>query len=259
MAVSIKHTFVSAVTDENNPGEVGPTEWNDEHEVTGLDAAAVGLGNVDNTSDASKPVSDATQAALDLKANTADLGTAAFIDVGISDGDVVQVQTGGKLPALDGSDLTNLPTGSGDMSKSTYDPNSVEADAFDQDNMVDGTTNKNFSATEKTKLSGIESLADVTGAANVAAAGAVMTSALDTDGTLAANSDSKVATQKAVKTYADALIGATDAVVFKGAVDCSANPNYPAADAGHLYRVSVAGKIGGASGKNVEQGDELLC
>lgn len=35
----------------------------------------VGLGNVDNTSDADKPVSTATQTALDLKANTADVPT----------------------------------------------------------------------------------------------------------------------------------------------------------------------------------------
>jgi hypothetical protein len=82
---------------------------------------------------------------------------------------------------------------------------------------------------------------------------------LDTDGTLAANSDSKVATQKAVKTYADALIAANDAMVFKGATDCSANPNYPAADRGHTYRVSVAGKIGGASGVVVEAGDIFIC
>ncbi len=38
----------------------------------------------------------------------------------------------------------------------------------------------------------------------------VAASALDTDGTLAANSDSKVATQKAVKTYADTLLGSFD-------------------------------------------------
>ncbi|NDH04211.1 MAG: hypothetical protein EBY40_13995, partial [Marivivens sp.] len=37
--------------------------------------ADVGLGNVDNTSDANKPVSTATQTALDLKANTADVPT----------------------------------------------------------------------------------------------------------------------------------------------------------------------------------------
>src|SRR6056300_1447885 len=37
--------------------------------------ADVGLGNVDNTSDADKPVSTATQTALDAKANTADVPT----------------------------------------------------------------------------------------------------------------------------------------------------------------------------------------
>jgi hypothetical protein len=83
--------------------------------------------------------------------------------------------------------------------------------------------------------------------------------AISTDGSLSSDSDTKIPTEKAVKEYADALIGAVDAVVFKGAIDASTNPNFPAADAGHLYRISVAGKIGGASGINVEQGDEALC
>lgn len=61
------------------------------------------------------------------------------------------------------------------------------------------------------------------------------------------------------KAYVDALLAAQDAMVFKGSIDCSANPNYPAADRGHTYRVSVAGKIGGASGVNVEAGDLLIC
>jgi hypothetical protein len=52
---------------------------------------------------------------------------------------------------------------------------------------------------------------------------------------------------------------ALNAMTFKGVIDCSANPNYPAADAGDTYKVSVAGKIGGASGVNVEAGDILLC
>lgn len=82
---------------------------------------------------------------------------------------------------------------------------------------------------------------------------------VDTDGTLAANSDDRVPSQKAIKTYADALIAANDAMVFKGVIDCSANPNYPTADRGHTYRASVAGKIGGASGVNVEVGDMMLC
>ena len=81
----------------------------------------------------------------------------------------------------------------------------------------------------------------------------------DTDTTLAANSDTKVPTQKAVKAYVDGIVAAQDAMVFKGVIDCSADPNYPAADRGWTYRVSVAGKIGGASGVDVEQGDILIC
>lgn len=42
---------------------------------------------------------------------------------------------------------------------------------------------------------------------------------------------------------------------LKGSTDCSANPNYPAALKADVYRVSVAGKIGGASGTVVEAGD----
>ncbi len=45
---------------------------------------------------------------------------------------------------------------------------------LDQDDIPDGTTNKAYTATEQTKLSGIEALADVTDATNVTAAGAIM-------------------------------------------------------------------------------------
>lgn len=82
---------------------------------------------------------------------------------------------------------------------------------------------------------------------------------MDTDGTLAANSDTKIASQKAVRTYVAAAFATNDAMIFRGVIDCSANPNYPAADRGDTYRVSVAGKIGGASGPNVEVGDLLIC
>jgi hypothetical protein len=43
--------------------------------VSGITKAMVGLGSVDNTTDATKPVSTATQTALNLKANSAALGT----------------------------------------------------------------------------------------------------------------------------------------------------------------------------------------
>ena len=51
----------------NNPAFTGT--------VTGVTKTMVGLGNVDNTTDAGKPVSTATQTALDLKLNRSDFPT----------------------------------------------------------------------------------------------------------------------------------------------------------------------------------------
>jgi len=48
-------------------------------------------------------------------------------------------------------------------------------------------------------------------------------------------------------------------LIYKGTIDCSSNPNYPAANAGYVYIVSVAGKIGGSSGTSVSIGASLLC
>ncbi len=65
--------------------------------------------------------------------------------------------------------------------------------------------------------------------------------------------------QTANKKYVDDIIKASDAMVYKGATDCSTNPNYPAGNAGDTYKVSVAGKIGGSSGLSVEVGDMYIC
>ena len=98
--------------------------------------------------------------------------------------------------------------GSGDMLASVYDPTNITGDVFDMDNMIEG-TNKILTSSErtilsntsntntgdqdlttyqlkpsegafidgdKTKLSGIEALADVTDTANVTTAGALMDS-----------------------------------------------------------------------------------
>lgn len=99
----------------------------------------------------------------------------------------------------------------------------------------------------------------VTGAIQTQLNAKIASSYLDTDTTLAANSDVKIATQKATKAYADWLFASNDAMLFKWVIDCSANPNYPAADAWHLYKISVAGKIGWGSGINVEVWDSIIC
>lgn len=60
-----------------------------------------------------------------------------------------------KQSSVDYDYAWQTPAGAGDMLKSVYDPTSKNADAFSQDNMVDGTTNKNYTAAEKTKLAAI--------------------------------------------------------------------------------------------------------
>lgn len=70
-------------------------------------------------------------------------------------------------------------------------------------------------------------------------------------------SDTVVPSQKAVKAYVDAaVVGLFD---LKGTIDCSSNPNYPTALKGDAYVVSVAGKIGGASGASVDAGDVIFA
>jgi hypothetical protein len=55
------------------------------------------------------------------------------------------------------------------------------------------------------------------------------------------------------------MMATADAMLYKGVIACAANPNYPAADAGHMYKVSSAGFIGGAAGIAVAVGDLMIC
>lgn len=109
-------------------------------------------------------------------------------------------------------------------------------------------------ATDAEGITGTDTVRATT-PANIAA---ILTDRIDTN-TALGSSNIKVPSQAAVKAYADALIGAANGLTFQGVIDASANPNYPAASAGDLYRISVAGKIGGASGPNVEVGDLILA
>lgn len=88
---------------------------------------------------------------------------------------------------------------------------------------------------------------------------AMFASAATTSDLAASALSTQFATADAIKSYADGLLGANDAMTYKGVIDASTNPNYPDADAGDTYKISVAGKIGGASGPNVEVGDMVIC
>ena len=54
-------------------------------------------------------------------------------------------------------------------------------------------------------------------------------------------------------------LGITAGTTYKGGIDCHLNPNYPAASSGDEYMVTVAGKIGGASGTSVAIQAVLIC
>lgn len=61
--------FLNHINDHDNP-----------HQIT---KSAIGLGNVDNTADINKPVSNAVQSALNLKEDKSALGTAAYRNIGL--------------------------------------------------------------------------------------------------------------------------------------------------------------------------------
>ena len=77
MAVTADTTMLAtkaALTDLNNYAPINSPTFTGT--VSGIDKSMVGLGSVDNTSDAAKPISAATQTALDLKVNAADANIA---------------------------------------------------------------------------------------------------------------------------------------------------------------------------------------
>lgn len=74
---------------------------------------------------------------------------------------------------------------------------------------------------------------------------------------LAGATNTQVPSALATKTYVDTAV--TGLLDFKGALDASTNPNYPAASKGDTYVITVAGKVGGASGTSVDIGDMVLA
>jgi hypothetical protein len=118
---SIEYRLAGVITAASNAADVAATAAADA--ISALAAAALASSDLaDHEADTGAHDIAATVAtaiaahSIDADSHAgyaleADLGTAAFLDVGTAVGDVVQVQTGGKLPALDGSLLTGLAPG----------------------------------------------------------------------------------------------------------------------------------------------------
>ena len=87
--------------------------------VSGISKSSVGLGNVDNTSDANKPISTATQTALNGKANTSHTHAAGDITSG-----TLAVARGGTgqttlTPAVTTKGVRQIYAGTADMTAGT--------------------------------------------------------------------------------------------------------------------------------------------
>lgn len=99
-------TLTNLHPDDDVESVNGPTVDNTDtrNPIVGLPTAAqVGLGNVDNTSDADKPISSATQAALNGKADTSHNHVVADItDLRLLDSEII-VKTAADLSVIDSS------------------------------------------------------------------------------------------------------------------------------------------------------------
>lgn len=95
-AAGQKSIWVDAIADFFQTTTAAVNSVNGQTGVVVLGKSDVGLGNVDNTSDANKPVSTATQTALDLKVNTSSLGAASGVATLGSDSKL----TASQIPAI---------------------------------------------------------------------------------------------------------------------------------------------------------------
>lgn len=174
----------------------------------------LGLGNVNNTSDANKPVSTATQTALNLKEDKANKGVAN----GYASLDNTGVIPVSQLPNQSGSYIPITAKGVAD-GVATLDSNTLiptaQLPAIPYANLPIGTGSGKVAAGNDSRI-----------------VNAIQNTAIDTDSTLAANSDTKLASQKATKTYVDNQIASGTA---------------PDATASSKGIVQLAGDLGGTA------------
>lgn len=115
LAKKVEVTAVDTKVDTHTGNTSNP------HNVT---KAQVGLGNVDNTSDANKPVSTATQTALNLKANQATTYTKTEVDTAlglkVDDTEIASVNLLRADKYLAAQNIANMSYTDGNLTKIQY-------------------------------------------------------------------------------------------------------------------------------------------
>ncbi|RKZ88575.1 MAG: hypothetical protein DRQ39_02205 [Gammaproteobacteria bacterium] len=115
-----------------------------------------------------------------------------------------------------------------------------------------------LSAVDKLKLDNATNLATPDTLMLRDANGDVIVNVLASDSvTISSNSSTWGPTNAVSKAYVDDLV--TTGITFEGIIDCTPEPDYPAAIQGHAYIAQPGGKIGGSGGKVVQQGDWIIC
>jgi len=131
-------------------------------QLADLTKAAVGLGNVDNTSDAAKPVSTAQQTALNLKANLAS-PTFTGVVAGITAAMVGAPSGSGTVSGANTGDQTSITGNAGSATALSAGADRTKLDAITGTNTGDQTTITGNAGTatalsagaDRTKLDGI--------------------------------------------------------------------------------------------------------
>jgi hypothetical protein len=116
------------------------TSVNSQTGIVTIDKTNIGLGNVDNTNDASKPVSDATQTALNAKAAITHTHTASDISDSTATGrSVLSASDGATARAAIGAGTSNLTIGTtaGTAKAGDYTPTKADIGLASVDNTSD--------------------------------------------------------------------------------------------------------------------------
>jgi hypothetical protein len=188
-----------------------------------LDKSVVGLNNVDNTSDLNKPISTATQTALNAKENAANKSTTTTLgtsDVLFPTQNAVKSYVDTNITTVNNTIAANATAATNAIAAVQADVNANEATSIAADNALQNsiTTLQNTVATNATNTTAALALKE--NAANKSAA------------TTLGTSDVLFPTQNAVKTYVDTQVAAA---------------TIPDATATTKGKIQLAGDLGGTA------------